>query len=33
MEAQVLAVAKGGLITKRVKKTTPAQKRGIASRK
>jgi hypothetical protein len=25
--------AKGGLITKRVKKTTPAQKRGIASRK
>ena len=32
-EAQVLAVAKGGLITKRVKKTTPAQKRGIASRK
>jgi hypothetical protein len=32
-EEQVLAVAKGGLITKRVKKTTPAQKRGIASRK
>jgi len=32
-EAQVLAVAKGGLITKRVKKTTSAQKRGIASRK
>jgi hypothetical protein len=25
--------AKGGLITRRVKKTTPAQKRGIASRK
>lgn len=25
--------AKGGLITKRVKKTTPAQKRGIASKK
>jgi hypothetical protein len=33
METGPLAIAKGGLITKRIKKTTPAQKRGIASRK
>lgn len=29
----MVEAAKGGLITKRVKKTTPAQKRGIASKK
>jgi hypothetical protein len=33
LSAGVEEMAKGGLVSKRVKKITPAQKRGIASRK